>query len=52
MPARCLNISPERCGEVPTPEEPKVMPFCVLARAMNSATVVAGEELGTTIRLG
>ena len=42
MPVRLANITPERCGEVPTPGEPKLtLPFC-FAQAMNSLTDFAG----------
>ncbi len=48
-----LNSSPERWVEVPVPEEAKViLPRFALACATNSMTDFAGEEFGTTMRLG
>ena len=48
-----LNSSPERCVDVPVPDEAKViLPGFALAWAMNSVTDLAGEEFGTTMRLG
>ena len=53
MPAMRLNSSPDRWVDVPVPEEAKViLPRFALAWAMNSATDFAGEEFGTTMRLG
>ena len=48
-----LNSSPERCVDVPVPDEANViLPGFALAWAMNSGTDLAGEEFGTTMRLG
>ena len=53
MPAMRMNSSPFRCGEVPMPDEPKVMsPRFALAWAMNSVTDLAGDVFGTTRMLG
>ena len=42
-PVRRRNNSPARCGVVPTPDEPKVMPLgCALPQAMNSLSVLDG----------
>ena len=49
--ASTLNNSPDRCGLVPRPAEPKVMvPGFALASAMNSFTVFAGTD-GCTVRM-
>ena len=48
-----LNSSPARWGEVPMPDEPKVIvPRFALAKSMNSRTDFTGEEFGTIMRLG
>src|SRR5215471_20111958 len=43
MPVIILSNSPDRCGDVPTPPEAKlILPGLALAWAMNSATLLAG----------
>jgi hypothetical protein len=53
MPARRLNSSPDRCGDVPVPDDANViLPLFFLACSTNSITDFAGDECGTTIRFG
>jgi hypothetical protein len=46
-----LNSSPERCTEVPLPDEANVS-LLALAWSMNSRTDFAGEVFGTVITFG
>src|SRR6056297_790985 len=50
-PVRDLNISPDRWIELPTPDDPKVLPSA-LAASRNSPAVWNGLSLLTTITLG
>ena len=48
-----MNISPDRCTEVPLPEEAMfTLPGLAFTYSMNSATVVAGTSLLTVITFG
>ena len=48
-----LNITPNRCCEDPGPPEPKLsLPGLDLASATSSCAVFAGDEAGTTRKLG
>ena len=50
IPAFILKSSMERCGDAPTPEEPKLtLPGCALAYATNSFRVRIGIE-GCTMK--
>ncbi len=48
-----LKSSPDRCTEVPLPDEAQlILPGLALQYSMNSATVFAGKEGVTSITLG
>src|SRR5881394_3499562 len=52
-PARCFSISPQRCGLVPEPPEPKkYLPGLAFTRATSSGTVFAGKASLVTKMLG
>src|SRR5437588_5670350 len=49
MPVRCLNISPAKCGVVPTPAEAKFnLPGFALPYATRSGNVLTGRSGETT----
>ncbi len=51
MPAIILNISPAICGAVPGPGDARLsLPGLALACAMNSGTVFAGNDGGTSMK--
>src|SRR5262249_48985482 len=53
QPVMNLNSSPERCTEVPLPEDAMlILPGFALQYAMNSETDFAGNDTGTSITLG
>jgi hypothetical protein len=53
QPVSDLNNSPERCTEVPLPDDAMlILPGLALQYAMNSATVLAGNDGVTSITLG
>ena len=53
VPVITLNISPDRCNDVPCPEEAKAyLPGSFFSSAINSGTVVTGRLLLTTSRFG
>ena len=52
-PARCFSISPQRCGLVPEPPEPKkYLPGLAFTRATSSGTVFTGKAGLVTKMLG
>src|SRR6266705_1224755 len=53
QPVMDLNSSPDRCTDVPLLEDAiLIFPGFALQYAMNSATVLAGKELVTSITFG
>ena len=53
VPVSWWNHTPERCGDCPTPGEPKeCRPGLAFSQATNSGTVVAGTEGCTTSTFG
>src|SRR5437763_16170062 len=53
QPVIDLKSSPERCTDVPLPEDARfTLPGLALHQVMNSATVFGGSDAGTTITFG
>src|SRR5512140_525013 len=53
MPVMYLNSSPDRCTEVPEPDDAMlILPGGFFAYSMNSWMVLAGKFLGTVITFG
>ncbi len=53
VPVIALNISPDRCSEVPCPDDAKAyLPGSFFSRRIRSCTVLTGRLLLTTSRFG